>query len=752
MASPSAVDPDLLSANVPEDRRDRAFDATFRARLLAAIQDLEDQLPPIPSVFLLPFYTPETLPITEESMRIGSRVIELKRLYNACNFVSSLPPEILIEIFRHFYHIIFEEEGLYDRSYSTFKGSMNLTHHGRPYRWITITQVCKQWREVALEVSSLWNRITITSNRDCCMEMFRRANESPIHLILYPRPGHILMQALGAIQDCAPTMETLDVQITNREALSSMEHVFFIGPRLRKVFVIEHLPAEYPSLPFNLVRHPRIPFLHPDMQLSELWYDAPYITWCPEVVMPSLRSLKLYCRVPVHQPSGTYSIFEVFRCIKRLTNLVELHLVNILPIPPEADPNNPQQPATNGTADDALTFRRVSLPSLKVLVLNGNPSACTLFLESFSFSSKVRMEVDCNLERDHTLAPSILSSFAHHYPQFSEKHAPSDSTLAGLYIGSTTHGEPDTIQIEGFLSSTHPLNGGYVSGSILLEGGADFLITLKLPESREDDGTPRDVIVQYTIASAVFDTFRHALPYTKGITVSFKDSAVPTSMWKKMAETAPILGHLVVYDECSNLPTILAIDPADDAKKSQPPPESDSTPLKAGVDSPSTPSGSVARKDASSASGDSAVGEPASTTGEASTTTPSKSKLSSTPSTGKVASPSTVDSNPKAAEGSAASPSSDPSPSSTEPTKPGSKSVYWPHLQMLRLDTVNFQMAVGVEDAASGQTFCDRLVQGLDTRKERGYPIKIVELFNPKNITPSDVKKLKGAVDSLVCR
>ena len=82
--------------------------------------------------------------------------------------ISRLPPEILAQVF---HHIVFE-----DSPYS----------RARALGWIKVTHVCQHWRQVALNNSSLWARI---SGMGCnstkwISEMLTRAGNAPLDIEL----------------------------------------------------------------------------------------------------------------------------------------------------------------------------------------------------------------------------------------------------------------------------------------------------------------------------------------------------------------------------------------------------------------------------------------------------------------------------------------------------------------------------------------------------------------------------------------
>jgi hypothetical protein len=86
--------------------------------------------------------------------------------------VSVLPPEVLARIF----HLV----ALAESSRSKM-GSL---------RWISVTHVCRHWRQVALDDSSLWARISgSTANTAWISEMLARARNAPLAIDLFETPN-----------------------------------------------------------------------------------------------------------------------------------------------------------------------------------------------------------------------------------------------------------------------------------------------------------------------------------------------------------------------------------------------------------------------------------------------------------------------------------------------------------------------------------------------------------------------------------
>jgi len=93
--------------------------------------------------------------------------------------ISTLPPELLARIFR-----------------LLILGDLDLARFGVPMEfWFKATHVCRHWRQVALDDSSLWARVTVTeySSSDWVSEMLVRSRNAPLDINLMCEPNPRLL-------------------------------------------------------------------------------------------------------------------------------------------------------------------------------------------------------------------------------------------------------------------------------------------------------------------------------------------------------------------------------------------------------------------------------------------------------------------------------------------------------------------------------------------------------------------------------
>ncbi|KAF7790709.1 hypothetical protein EIP86_001665 [Pleurotus ostreatoroseus] len=86
-----------------------------------------------------------------------AEIQRLKTYWNTTSLVSRLPPELLVRIFVTYATLVKDE-------YYQYRSILGpITCHDRivvkPYSWIRVTHVCRQWRDVALQHPILWSWI-----------------------------------------------------------------------------------------------------------------------------------------------------------------------------------------------------------------------------------------------------------------------------------------------------------------------------------------------------------------------------------------------------------------------------------------------------------------------------------------------------------------------------------------------------------------------------------------------------------------
>lgn len=543
MVDVSQIDPAILIASFPEDRRDRVFNATLRARLKAVIDDLEATVQPSSE-------SSADDGDVAKNESLSATISHLKHLHNACNFVSSLPPEVLIIIIGYYSSLCAEEENLWAAIFEPFE---NGEARGRPYAWIRITHVCQHWRCVALNTSSLWRVVFVTSNQDCLSEMMRRAKGFPEYLSVAVRGGDAhVSQALQTLDGSAQTLQTLEVQVSSNEALNILGNTFVPGSQLVGLIVLhdDFHSSTFVHSPNDSVSGP--PFLHPDMRLQELYYMLPCIEWSNGLAIATLRSLKLYSKCS----STTCSQLSIHVALSKLHALEELHLFDILPVVDDPD----YVPTVNASNS------RYLLPKLKTLRIGSvrppAPSVCMRFLQSFSFSRQVCVDF-ITLFGPHTasIIPSCTRALMEHYPHSGDRCGPND-VLHKLFLTRLPQ-------------STEPTSDILEVTLLIVEGkseeGASFSLTYYLT-GQDCEASNSCWFRQALIAT--LDGLGEGLGRCRVLGLDFRDSQFPISFWSTIAEKTSCIQKFIASGSCDYLPTLLSHSDISPAKHGVSPEES----------------------------------------------------------------------------------------------------------------------------------------------------------------------------------
>jgi hypothetical protein len=116
--------------------------------------------------------------VTEELNIIESTLLpSFRAQQNALVPASKLPPELLSRVF----HVLATDS--------------RLDYHTHNLAWITVTHVCRRWRQTAIADLTLWRHIDFGMARPCILEMLKRAQSTAISCRLISRnparPEHL---------------------------------------------------------------------------------------------------------------------------------------------------------------------------------------------------------------------------------------------------------------------------------------------------------------------------------------------------------------------------------------------------------------------------------------------------------------------------------------------------------------------------------------------------------------------------------
>lgn len=197
-------------------------------------------------------FTPESLASARQSVEDDishhlRRAQDLKCHLNTLTYISVLPSELLREVFLHLAGI---------RGCGHLRPAYWRKRH--PYRWIHVTHVCKQWREVALRCPTLWSHIAATTKVELVTAGLERSGALPLFVVLGQKPRRTARSSwegpTSAWRSNIPT--GMDTQITGKLVLSQMQRIrtlWLSADPSHKVSLLKMLNAPAPLLESLLI-------------------------------------------------------------------------------------------------------------------------------------------------------------------------------------------------------------------------------------------------------------------------------------------------------------------------------------------------------------------------------------------------------------------------------------------------------------------------------------------------------------------
>ncbi|KZT64038.1 hypothetical protein DAEQUDRAFT_67952 [Daedalea quercina L-15889] len=114
----------------------------------------------------------------DEVTSLLKRANELKSEFNELTPISTLPDDLLGEVFRHYAADLANIDGVWDVSHPSSRLP------GGPYTWIIVSHVCRRWRDVALHFASLWTNVLVTPSEELVAEVLRRSRLAPLDVVV----------------------------------------------------------------------------------------------------------------------------------------------------------------------------------------------------------------------------------------------------------------------------------------------------------------------------------------------------------------------------------------------------------------------------------------------------------------------------------------------------------------------------------------------------------------------------------------
>ncbi|KAI0259235.1 hypothetical protein BC834DRAFT_1045439 [Gloeopeniophorella convolvens] len=246
--------------------------------------------------------------------------------------------------------------------------------HARDLRWITLTHVCRGWREAALAYPRLWATPAFGLGLTWVEEMLRRSKNAPLVLDLSQAP-----RAFPVAQFLSEHVSRTRVLILTVDwADSSNEWMSLPAPNLER-FIVAYPAKETPDH-----RLPTHPFANhaPNLKsirvngFTNFFWDSPILDGISHLTIgPSPNSKSRDNGSMWYKNSSSYE--QLLSALPRMSKLELLELNYSIPEAPSDDSEEFEDSGSeSGEPPTSTPARTIVLPSLVNLVLNNTYTAC----------------------------------------------------------------------------------------------------------------------------------------------------------------------------------------------------------------------------------------------------------------------------------------------------------------------------------------------------------------------------------------
>ena len=231
----------------------------------------------------------------------------LRTQRNTLSHISRLPPEILASIFIH----------------CARNCQQNRYFEPSIPDWVNVSYVCRHWRDVALNCSTLWSFLFVSSH-NWTNELLARSKEAPLRVCIdseYPKQSKELY-LLERVAPQARRIQDLCLRLTRREAERILSMFSSGAPLLQtlRVCVERSNYLAEPALVSGPLFQGDIPALR-KLELTNYAVPLSSLTLCRLTTL-RLRDLGASCQL---------TLAELQVALSRMQNLAHLHLENALP-------------------------------------------------------------------------------------------------------------------------------------------------------------------------------------------------------------------------------------------------------------------------------------------------------------------------------------------------------------------------------------------------------------------------------------
>ncbi|TFY72342.1 hypothetical protein EVG20_g650 [Dentipellis fragilis] len=298
-------------------------------------------------------------------------------LQGPCALINTrLPWEILSMIF---FYLAEEERHCFPQPH--------FTNHFQE-SWMSVTHVCRAWREIASQTSSLWCTIRF-SHTDLTRTMLARSKKAPLHVQIEERSS-----------DCLPEYSML--------AMDHLDRIKDLNVLLPASILLYTL-SRYCKRPAPFLQELALHFIEDDddeSQEAAPSFQLPFLLFAAQA--PCLQSITcsnidIFPSLPFFTALTDLSMcYSMARPLSQILNALEpLRLLQTLRIMD----NEPRRDDPTYLIDDLRSDYRISFPNLVSLILDGEDNFCLSFFAHTSIPYHTRIQLTSASEAGVPISP-----------------------------------------------------------------------------------------------------------------------------------------------------------------------------------------------------------------------------------------------------------------------------------------------------------------------------------------------------------
>ncbi|KAI0042154.1 hypothetical protein FA95DRAFT_1525667 [Auriscalpium vulgare] len=290
-----------------------------------------------------------------EDLAIQRSLPVLRNRRNIVLPIQRLPPEIIAHIFA-----------------ICAEYTHALWRHQQPSTvgWIAATQLCQQWRQIALSVAGLWTTVTFVLGDRWAEEMYTRSQAASVNVHLVSKVSLDKYELIAKHISRTRQLILGPLQFHPSFFLLSEEHP---APLLETLSIMDMVINPSDAAPLNYLGN-----CAPALRTLKISTICPDIPW-NAALLTQLVSLEVLCGGPV----TTCSINDVLTTLERMGQLESLNLSSALPV----------------FIPSGITVHRpVVMPRLKYLTLGGAIASVAPFLEALRTPVCVKLHLALDIE------------------------------------------------------------------------------------------------------------------------------------------------------------------------------------------------------------------------------------------------------------------------------------------------------------------------------------------------------------------